>query len=162
MNRLKKVSLRVKIKVVKRFPQTWSLTMNNQHATFNSSVWPINRINQHKTARRTNQTKHQQEFNLRPGLINNLMLFPSTINSCLVNPFYVVNLNCPNLNSVLIELTNLVKLPNNRQRNHHAKVNEPLLTLTPFLCFFLSPLHAGLNRTNVDYSRYLPKAFYVV
>jgi hypothetical protein len=35
--------------------------------------------------------------------------------------------------------------------NHKLKKNEPLMTLTPFLCFYLSPFHAG----GMDYHRYL-------
>lgn len=117
----------------------------NNHA----SLRPFNRHKSHPT-------KNRQQTNTRPGLFNNLVLFPSSIASCLVNPFYVVNLNCQNLNSVLVELINLVTLPvNRRHHNQKLKVNEPLLTLTPFLCFFLSPLDAGVNRASMDYYRYL-------
>lgn len=128
--------------------------MNGHHAILNSSTRSINRVNQHK-ANRSYPSKARHQLNSRPGLFN-FVFFPPAINNCLVNPLYVVNLNCHNANSVLFELTNLVTLPINRQRNQKPKVNEPLchLTLTPFLCFFLSPI-AGVNRTTMDYYRYL-------
>ena len=127
--------------------------MNNHHATFNSSTRSINRVNQHK-AFRANPSKARHQLNSRPGIFNNLVFLPPSINNCLVNPLYLVNLNCHNLNNVLVELTNLVTLPVN-QNYQKLKVNEPLLTLTPFLCFFLSPFHSGVNRTAMDYYRYL-------
>lgn len=127
--------------------------MNNHHAALNSSTRPINRVNQNR-AYRANSSKARHQLNSRPGIFNNLVFLPS-INSCLVNPLYVVNLNCHNLNSVLVELTNLATLTVNQPHNHKLKVNEPLLTLTPYLCFFLSPFHAGVNQTSMDYYRYL-------
>lgn len=127
--------------------------MNNQHhATVNSSTRCINRVNQHKVYR-TNPSKARHQFNSRPGIFNNLVFLPPSINSCLVNPLFVVNLNYHNFNNVLVELANLVTLPIG-QRHRKAKVNEPLLTLTPFLCFFLPPLHASVNGS-MDYCRYL-------
>lgn len=127
--------------------------MNNHHATLNSSTRSINRVNQHK-AFRANQSKARHQLNSRPGIFNNLVFLPPSINSCLVNPLYLVNLNCHNLNSVLVELNNLVTLPINRNYQK-LKVNEPLVTLTPFLYFFLSPFNAGVNRNTMDYYRYL-------
>lgn len=127
--------------------------MNNHHAALNSSTRSINRVNQHK-AFRANPSRARHQLNSRPGIFNNLVFLPPSINSCLVNPLYLVNLNAHNLNSVLVELTNLVTLPVNRNYQK-LKVNEPLLTLTPFLCFFLSPFHAGVHRTAMDYYRYL-------
>lgn len=98
-----------------------------------------------------NRARVRHHFNNRPGLLNNFFLFPTqALNNCLLNPFYVVNFNS---NNVLLDLTNLVTLPINQK----LKTNEPLMTLTPFLCFFLSPtLQAGVNRMNMDYYyRYL-------
>lgn len=116
--------------------------MNNHRGTFNAST----RVNQQKAFR-------GGPVNSRPGLFNNLIFLPPSLSSCLVNPLFVVNLNCPNLSGVL---SNLSTLPTHRQHRHNKhKVNEPLLTLTPFLCFYLSPLHAGVNRTSMDYYRYL-------
>jgi hypothetical protein len=112
----------------------------NYHATVRS----INRISQHNKSNHRGKVRHQ--FNSRPGLLNNFIFIPTTsINNCLVNPVYIVNLN--------MELANLVRLP---PINHKLKVNEPLVTLTPFLCFFLSPPTttlppAALNRHNMDY-----------
>lgn len=127
--------------------------MNNHHATLNSSTRSINRVNQQKVFR-ANPSKARHQLNSRPGIFNNLVFLPPSINSCLVNPLYLVNLNCHNLNSVLVELTNLVSLPVNRNYQK-LKVNEPLLTLTPFLYFFLSPFHAGVHRNIMDNYRYL-------
>jgi len=98
-----------------------------------------------------NRARVRHQLNNRPGLLNNVFLFPTAaLNNCLLNPFYVVNFNC---NNVLLDLTNLVTLPINQK----LKTNEPLLTITPFLCFFIPPtLHAGVNRVNMDYyCRYL-------
>jgi hypothetical protein len=130
---------------------------NKNKNTMSHHVKSINRQYQHKN----NKVKARHQLNNRPGLINNIMFVPTTsLNNCLVNPFYVVNLNC---NNVLLDLTNLVTLPIN---HHKYKANEPLLTLTPFLYFFLSPittttrlnatsaLAAGLNRVNMDYYYY--------
>lgn len=123
---------------------------NHHHATVNSSTRCINRVNQHK-GYRANPSKARYQFNSRPGIFNNLVFLPPSIN--LVNPLFVVNLNCGhNFNSGLLELANSVTI--GRQPNRKAKVNEPLLTLTPFLCFFLPPFHAGVNRS-MDYYRYL-------
>lgn len=120
--------------------------MNHKGATVNPSAKYINRVNQHTQP----SLAKRRQINARPGIFNNLVLLPSSsINGCLVNPLYLVNLNCHNLNSVLVELTNLVTLP---IQNQKRKANEPLYTLTPFLCFFLSPFHAGVN---MDYARYL-------
>lgn len=129
--------------------------MSSHHATVNGPTRPINRVNQHKTFRGCPPPRHQ--FNSRPGLFNNLIFLPPSIHNCLVNPLFVVNLNCHNLASVLGELSNLSTLPTHRQQRHnkHKARNEPLLTLTPFLCFYLSPLQAGVNRTSMDYYRYL-------
>lgn len=99
-------------------------------------------------ARSMNRAKSRHQLNSRPGLINNLFLLPSP-STALVNPLFVVNLSCHNVNSVLMELSNSVTPP---PINHKLKVNEPLMTLTPFLCFFLSPFHAG---GGIDYHRYL-------
>lgn len=128
-------------------------TMNNHHhATVNSSTRCINRVNQHK-AYRASPSKARYQFNSRPGIFNNFVFLPPSISSCLVNPLFVVNLNCGhNFNSVLLELANLVTI--GRQPGRKTKVNEPLLTLTPFLCFFLPPLNAGVNHS-MDYYRYL-------
>lgn len=117
----------------------------NHHTTARS----LNRINQQKGCK----VKLRHQLNTRPGLLNNFILFPS-INNCLMNPLYLVNLNC---NNVLLDMNNLVTLPINQK----YKVNEPLLTLTPFLCFFLSPLHTGVNnRVNMDYYyRYLCRTY---
>lgn len=129
--------------------------MNNYHATLNSSTKSINRVNQHKAFRAVNPSKAiRHQLNSRPGIFNNFVFLPPSINSCLVNPLYLVNLNSHSLNSVLVELTNLMTLPVNRNYQK-SKVNEPLLTLTPFLYFFLSPFHLGVNRPNMDYYRYL-------
>lgn len=128
--------------------------MNNHHATSNSSTRSINRVNQQK-AYRPNQSKaRHHQFNSRPGIFNSFVLLPQSINNCLVNPLYIVNLNCHNLNNTLLELNSLVTLPIN-SNNHKLKVNEPLLTLTPFLCFYLSPFHPSVNRSSMDYYRYL-------
>lgn len=105
-------------------------------------------INRHKG----NRTRVRHQLNNRPGLLNNFIVLPTAaLTNCLLNPFYLVNFNC---NNILLDLTHLVTLPINQK----LKTNEPLLTLTPFLCFFLPPsvLHTGVNRVNMDYFyRYL-------
>ena len=97
-------------------------------------------------ARSINRGKSRHQLNTRPGLINNLILLPTS--TALINPLFVVNLSCHNVNNVLMELMNLVTP---QPLNHKPKKNEPLMTLTPFLCFYLSPFHAG----GMDYNRYL-------
>jgi hypothetical protein len=113
----------------------------------------------------------RNRFNSRPGLFNQLIFISpiaSTTNNCLVNPLFVVNLNHPNLDSVLVDLINLVTLtPStsstiNQNHKQRQKVNEPLVTLTPFLCFYLTmpPIRNNTTTTSnvnnrMDYHRYL-------
>lgn len=129
----------------------WSEIMNNFHSTRN-------------------------RFNSRPGLFNQLIFISpiaSSLTNCLVNPLFVVNLNHPQLDSVLVDLINSVTLPppppsstiNQTHKNHkqqqRRKVNEPLVTLTPFLCFYLTmpPIRNNTSTSHVnnrmDYHRYL-------
>jgi hypothetical protein len=103
-------------------------------------------MNNHHHVRSINRAKSRHQLNNRPGLINNLIFLPNP-STALINPLFVVNLSCHNVNSVLMEMDLVTPPPINRK----LKVNEPLMTLTPFLCFFLSPFHAG----SMDYNRYL-------
>jgi hypothetical protein len=101
-------------------------------------------MNYHARAR-INHQKHK--MNSRPGLLNNFVFYPGSVNNCLINPLYLVNLTC---NNVLMDLSNLVTLP---VSGHKVKGSEPLVAMTPFLYFFLSPMH--VNRVNLDnYYRY--------
>lgn len=98
-----------------------------------------------------NRVKVRSQLNNRPGLLNNFVVLPTAaLHNCLLNPFFLINFNC---NNVLLDLTNLVTIPFTQK----IKTNEPLLTITPFLCYFLSPtFHSGVNRVNMDYyCRYL-------
>lgn len=119
--------------------------MNNRHAAIHTTINPSMkyRINQHYLSR----ARHQ--LNSRPGIFNDVVFVPSAIDSCIVNPFLVVNLNCNNLKSVSL---NLVTLPVNLQGNQKIRVKEPLMP-TPFLCFFLSPIQTETDRTNMYYIR---------
>lgn len=104
----------------------------------------------------------------RPGLFDQfVVLSPSAINNFLVNPFYVYNLNHPNLNQILVDLVKFVNIitpqPPKPQRTR-AKVNEPLINLTPFVCLFLTmpPVRNSTSTTStsnvierMDYYRYL-------
>lgn len=100
----------------------------------------------------------------RPGLFDQFVLLSPTaaINNW---PFLVYNLNHPHLNRILVNLASSARPQQPRHKQQRpAKVNEPLINLTPFVCLFLTmpPIRSSNTSTatanvneRMDYYRYL-------